>query len=388
MGRVSGAHPVSRATTTLLRPGVEEPLGVAAMVVFGVVTVTQAHSTVLRILCGVVWVLGEVGLLVARHRAGRSRLVGLLVAVVCGLVATIASPSGAGELLTLVGGGRLPPAVPERLRTPVIGVFSALFGVSVAVAAHTWVGLFAALGGVLLGQRTMARMALQAERDRAVALLAEVQASRDAQAAAAAGAARTRIAREMHDVLAHSLAGLSLQLQAVRAVAVREGVGESVTVPLDRAAELAREGVAEARAAVGALDGGSSAGSVAGQDVDAVAGLVERFPGSATLAVTGPRGRLDPAAGHAVYRAVQESLTNAARYAPGAPVTVQLDWGPAGLDVTVRDPGAERPVELPAESSGRGLAGMAERLSACGGRLQAGADGAGWAVRCWVPCAP
>ena len=185
----------------------------------------------------------------------------------------------------------------------------------------------------ILARRRLDQEALQAERDRALALLAELEAARDAQAQAAALEERGRIAREMHDVLAHSLAGLSLQLQAVRAVAGREGVGPAVLEPLDRAAELARTGVDEAKAAVSALRETPPLG------IDDLPSLVERFPGDARFVTTGSALAVDPVLGHALYRAVQESLTNAARYAPGSPVRVELSWDLSGPVVTVTDEG-------------------------------------------------
>ena len=143
---------------------------------------------------------------------------------------------------------------PGELGRWITGALGVAFGVAVAwVEPHARSGLLAGFAVPFLALRRLEQVELRAERDRAVALLAELEKARDAQAQAAALAERGRIAREMHDVLAHSLAGLSLQLQAVRAVASRENVGPAVTVPLDRAAELARTGVEEAKAVVGAL---------------------------------------------------------------------------------------------------------------------------------------
>src|SRR6185312_17164911 len=157
--------------------------------------------------------------------------------------------------------------------------------------------------------------------------------------------------------LAHSLAGLSLQLQAARAVAAKEGASADVLGPLDRAADLARDGVAEARAAVGTLR------DPVGLGVTDLGALVDRHPGDAQLHVTGTPALVAPEAGHAVYRAVQEALTNAARYAPGSAVTVTQRWGPESLEVVVADsgPAPDREV-VRGQGTGLGLAGMAERI--------------------------
>ena len=213
-------------------------------------------------------------------------------------------------------------------------------------------------------------------------LLSEIEASRDAQADAAALAERGRIARDMHDVLAHTLAGLSLQLQGVRAVAAREGVGPAVSEPLDRAAALARDGVAEARNVVGALRGPHALGVA---EIDA---LVSRYPGSATLTATGEPVGIEPAAGLAVYRTVQEALTNAARYAAGSPVDVRLAWSPTELQLRVTDHGVQdgrAPTGV--VGSGMGLVGMSERITEVGGTLRAGPLDGGWTVQASVPVA-
>jgi signal transduction histidine kinase len=242
--------------------------------------------------------------------------------------------------------------------------------------------LLAGAGAWALADRAVEHAAFEAERDRALALLAEVEASRQAQREAAAAEERNRIAGEMHDVLAHSLAGLSVQLQAIRAVAAAEGAPGSITGPIDRAAELAREGVKEARAAVGALRGPRLRG------VEDLEGLVKGFPGEVSLQVSGQPGRLDAVAGHAVYRAVQEAMTNAARYATGTGIDVQVTWRPGRLGVRIRDYG------LPADhqpsgvkGSGTGIKSMAGRVEAVGGRLAAGPmpDGPGWLVEIIIP---
>lgn len=377
----------------------EETAGIVLMVLVSVATVLAADRGPTRVWVALAMAGAEAGLLLGRHAAPAPALAGLGLAVAAGFAALLLAPSGLGEVPLLVAASRLPRVLPAPRRVAVVLAVAVLFGVGIAYVSGSVVGLLAGYGVWLLAQRTVQSAALEAERDRAVGLLAEVEASRDAQAEAAASGERARIAREMHDVLAHSLAGLSLQLQAVRAVAVREGVADAVTVPLQRAADLAREGVAEARAAVGVL---SDPAVPAGRGIGDVEDLVARFPGSAGHTVTGAAQPLSEAAGHAVYRAVQESLTNAARYAPGARVAVALDWTATRLVATVSDEGPARatpldPVRAAAEglgagagtaATGAGLAGMAQRLEQVGGRLTAGPAGDGWLVRIVVPARP
>ncbi len=382
-----------------LAGGREETAGIVLMVLVSTATVLAADRGQTRVWVALAMAAAEAGLLLGRHAAPPGALAGLALAVVAGFAALLLASSGLGEVPILVAAARLPRVLPAPRRVAVVLAVAVLFGVGIAYVSGNVVGLLAGYGVWLLAQRTVQSAALEAERDRAVGLLAEVEASRDTQAEAAASGERARIAREMHDVLAHSLAGLSLQLQAVRAVAVREGVADAVTVPLERAADLAREGVAEARAAVGVLSGPAAPD---GRGIGDVEGLVARFPGSAGHTVTGAAQPLSGAAGHAVYRAVQESLTNAARYAPGARVAVALDWSATRLVATVSDEGAARTTSLDpvrgaapgfgagagTAATGSGLAGMAARLEQVGGRLTAGPAGDGWLVRIVVPTRP
>jgi signal transduction histidine kinase len=360
-----------------------ERMVVPVAAVCAVVTVVAGRHPTTRIAVAALMVAVMAGLLAARRLPPGPALAALLVTAACSLAALVLVPNGIAEVPFLSATALVPTVTVGRLRAVVVLACSAAFGAGIWYASGSLFGLLAAPGAWLLAERTVERADLERERDRAVALLAEVEASRDAAARAAATEERSRIAREMHDVLAHSLAGLSLQLQAVRAVAARHGVPPEVTDPLDRAAQLAREGVAEARAAVGALRPAEGLG------LDALPALVERFPGQATLAVTGEPGTVTAAAGHAAYRAVQEGLTNAARYAPGSPVTVTVRWSPAELAVEVADrgrPAGREPSGV--QGSGAGIAGMAERVAAAGGTLRAGPAGDGWTVALSLPAAP
>lgn len=359
-------------------------LGITAMVVCLAVSVAAAPGTAAKAVVAALGVCAEAGLLLGRRVLPPDWAVaGVALTVCAGFAITLLAPNGLGEIPVLVAASVLPRCMAEgRMRTAVLAVVSVGFGVSIMVISGSPAGLLAGLGAWFMAERSVEHAALLAERDRAVALLAEVEASRQAQQEAAAVEERARIAREMHDVLAHSLAGLSVQLQAVRAVAAHEGAPATLTGPLDRAAELARDGVQEARAAVGVLRAAPL------RTVDDLGALVGGFPGSGQLRVTGRPGRLTPEAGHAVYRGVQEALTNAARYATGSSVEVNVAWDTGELRVAVRDQG------LPAgrgpsgiRGSGSGLRGMAERIEQAGGSVAAGPapGGPGWRVTLRVP---
>lgn len=333
-----------------------------------------------RILAGVLFTAGALAVQSASERFHVGPpAVGVVIATVAGLATVAIGPSGLGEVPIYMVAGRIPYAFGERAARLFVVASTAGTSVAVGLVSHSWAGFIAGVGVPFLTQRAVDRRALVQQRDRAEALLVEAQAGREAEAQAAALRERGRIAREMHDVLAHSLAGLSLQLQAARVIAQKRGVGTEVLEPLDRAASLARDGLAEAKSAVGALNDPARRG------VAQLADLADAQPG-VHLTVTGQPGALGPDADHAVYRVVQESLTNAMRYAPGSSVQVRLAWQPDELAVAVRDAGpAAGHVALPAQGTGLGLSGMRERIAAVGGSVASGPDGSGWRVDLTVP---
>ena len=366
-------------------PGSLHPLWwrVPAWTAITVASVAQTHGTAERIATGVLMALAAVALQFVQADRPALRRAALLITTIAGLAACFTAPQGLAEIFVVVAASRATSAFEGRALTWFVVLDTVAFALTVGAITHSYPGLLAGLGIPALVQRAVEHRDLVRERDRATALLAEVQRGRESEARAAALQERGRIAREMHDVLAHSLAGLSVQLQAVRAVAARERVGPAVLEPLDKAATLARDGLAEARTVVSTLR------DPVGLGLAELPALVERHPGDAALTVEGTPGAVSGEAGHAVYRAVQEALTNAARYAPGTTVRVALSWLPSHLAVDVVDtgPGTDR-TAVAGVGTGLGLAGMGERLTAVGGSVHAGPDGAGWRVTLDVPCDP
>lgn len=348
-----------------------------------VACVLAAHGVGLRVATGVLMGTAAVALRFTRHADVRVRRATVLITTATGLAACFTAPAGIAEIPVVVAAARAPLAAGGPVLRWFVVLDTIAFGATVGLISRSIPGVLAGTAIPVLVQRAVEHRDLVRERDRAQALLTEVQAGRDAETQAAALRERGRIARELHDVLAHSLAGLSVQLQALRAVAARERVGAAVLDPLDQAATLAREGLAEARAAVGALR------DPVGLGLDELPALIGRHPGEAALAAEGPAGAVSPDSGHAIYRAVQESLTNAARYAPGSPVTVTLRWSADALAVTVADSGpAPGRDAVAGQGTGLGLAGMTERVHQVGGTLRAGPRaGAGWQVDVSVPTA-
>lgn len=200
---------------------------------------------------------------------------------------------------------------------------------------------------------------------------------------------RHRIAREVHDVIAHSLTVTMLHLTAAR-LAIGRGDDAAATEALDEAERAGRSSLADVRRTVGLLRSGDGAGfgtaPAAPQAAD-VAELVDGYRSAGMAVELSVRGDLDAApadAGIAVYRTVQEALANAARHTPGAGSLVTVEVGPV-IRVRVRTTGGT-PTHQP--GVGAGLLGMRERAEALGGWGAAGPDGDGWLVEVDLPAAP
>jgi len=218
-------------------------------------------------------------------------------------------------------------------------------------------------------------------------LLAQLEDAREAQTHAAAMAERSRIAGELHDVLAHSLSGAAIQLQAARKLAEHEQATPSLHRAIDRAGELVKDGLANARQAVGALRGDALPGVAQLQSL--ITSFRDDAGVDATLSIEGTVGQLAADASLALYRGAQEALTNIARYAPGATTTVVLRYGVNQTTLIVEDrvaPASSASHQgLAGVGGGRGLAGLRERLERVGGSVEAGPTERGWRVELVVP---
>jgi signal transduction histidine kinase len=183
------------------------------------------------------------------------------------------------------------------------------------------------------------------------------------------------VAREVHDVLAHTLAAVAVQLEAADAVLADGGDPAKLRALVQRSRSLVGEGIEETRAAVRALRE---------EPVELVGRLTALVAGEPIeLHVTGEARPVPPKAGLALFRAAQEALTNARKHAPGAPLTVSLEFGPDDIVLRVEN-GAATSAPTVGES-GFGLQGMRERLELAGGALDVGATASGWHVEARVP---
>jgi signal transduction histidine kinase len=255
-----------------------------------------------------------------------------------------------------------------------------------AYGVGTWgllgVPMFMILG--LLFGRLVLGYRVQAEQS--AALLANAEQLRTEQSRAAALDERNRIAREIHDVLAHSLGSLGVQIQAARAVLTDQDDLERAVDLLNRAQRSAAEGLTETRRALQALRSDTPPLATALNELGAEHRRHYLTP--VTLQVSGRPRPLTPDASLALTRAAQESLVNAAKHAPRQPVLVRLDFTDGPTTLTVLNPltnGDPTHPRLQTANGGYGLAGMRERLRLIGGSLEARATNGTWVVTAQVP---
>ena len=179
--------------------------------------------------------------------------------------------------------------------------------------------------------------------------------------------ARQQIAHDIHDVLAHSLGGLVIQLDAVDAL-LESGDVAAAEQKVKDARALAREGLTEARRAVAALSEPPADAVVSGaqlvSEIEKLLGAHRSLGGEVTFSESGTRRDVPEPLEVAVQRAVQEGLTNARKHAPGAPVAIALDWRGESLGLEVSNPVT---VSARAPSGGHGLVGMRARFASLPG---------------------
>ena len=231
--------------------------------------------------------------------------------------------------------------------------------------------------GRILRDRTL-RVVEHAERAE------RAEREREERAAHAVAEERTRIARELHDVVAHSISVVAVQTQAVR-----RRLDPSLTREIEdlKAVETtARQAMAEMRRLFGVLRADTERPALEPQPgLDQLDRLVADSRAAGTpvdVVVEGEPVALSPGLDLAAYRIVQEALTNARRHAPGSAARVCLRWGGGGLEVTVESDGRMRPQP---DGGGFGLVGMRERVAMYGGELHAGPTARGFRVHAALP---
>jgi signal transduction histidine kinase len=200
---------------------------------------------------------------------------------------------------------------------------------------------------------------------------------------------RARIARELHDVVAHHISMISVQAETARLTT--PGLPPEGARRLSAIGETARDALSEMRRLLGVLREDAETQPMRapqpGLDdlVDLVDGARVTSGGASTrLIVSGPVVPLEPGVELTAYRIVQEALTNSRRHAPGAAVDVELDYADTAFHVRVRDNGPGPPPAGQA-NGGHGLLGMSERAAMVGGRIRVGSGAAGFLVEAILP---
>ncbi|WP_328472040.1 histidine kinase [Actinoplanes sp. NBC_00393] len=309
---------------------------------------------------------------------------GALTAVACfplGLLVGAPDIGGAG-LIGLIGitawaGWRLPW---RRSLLVLAAAIAAGVVTSLLAGQSVWEGIFQPvilLPGWFLGvlSRTNGERAAELTR-----LAAALDAERERNAEAAVAAERTRIAREVHDAVAHSVSVITLQLGGLRRQ-LTDPLHREIVQNLER---LGRQSVTEMRGLVGILREETSVSAPSLNRVHELIAEVEAAGLPVRLEVTGSRGEVPRLLDASAYRVLQEALTNVLRHSGGAPTTVTIGYAPSRVTLAViNSPGI---CSDKSDSGGHGIIGMRERVSLFRGTLRAGPspDG-GFAVHATFP---
>ncbi|WP_281899451.1 sensor histidine kinase [Phytohabitans aurantiacus] len=333
------------------------------------------------------FVLAGLGALATMRRLGRGHL-----AAVAGLLAVSTAlawlqPDGVAIAGVFLGLSLLAPR--SRGHVPALAIVVTVVILAFVVAAAgggpvTTAALSAITLGAFYGMMVLAVRFSEANR-MAERLLVELTESRAAQARAAGLAERQRLAREMHDVLAHALSGLMLQLEAARMLAAADPGDPRLRQAVDRAHQLGRTGLIEARRAIGTLRDDELPGP------ERLAGLAAQFERDrripCELTVAGTAYPLGSEARLALYRVAQEALTNIGRHAHPDRVELRVAYEPSRVRLVIEDfaVGDGPTTAPPAATGGYGLTGMRERAELLGGTLAAGPTSAGFRVALDLP---
>jgi signal transduction histidine kinase len=240
----------------------------------------------------------------------------------------------------------------------------------------------------LIGDYLRTRRAYVAQLEERAARL---ERERDQDRRLAADEERTRIARELHDVVAHDVSVIAIQAGAARAV--QSSKPEAAAQALGLIETTARETLIELNRLLGVLrsSNGATPDRSPQPGIGQLAGLVEELRAAGLevdARVEGEAQPLPPALDLSAYRIVQEATTNVLKHARARRVDIRVHYSPTMLALDVRDDGAGRGGD-PASSSGHGLIGMRERVALFGGQLRAGRDPAGgFSVHARLPIEP
>ena len=231
-----------------------------------------------------------------------------------------------------------------------------------------------------------------------------MQVEEDRSAQLAVAEERVRIARELHDIVAHGVSLMTIQIAAARRVGATKP--ESATESLEAAEKTGRQTLSELEGMLAVLHGAdASIGAATDRpdvdddanrtplphlsDLPTLVDAVRQTGRTVTFHALGDPPPLPASVEMILYRLIQEALTNAVRYGGESPIDVQVIYSPAAITVFVDDEGtgAQTAVARSGSGGGHGLVGMQERLAAIGGTLEAGPrrPGPGWRVHASIP---
>jgi signal transduction histidine kinase len=326
----------------------------------------------------------------------------LVIAVASGIATMVDGPGWSANLVAgvaLEAGSTLKPrtavgvSLMGGLGFAIGGVIHGGYAYGLFNGLPTWI--YVVFYAAVLCAVTLGGVARGLRRDQlrqARLLLAQEKESSIQRERASALAERTRIAREIHDILGHSLADLSIQLEVADALLTEGADPAGALERIRHAHRLAADGLEDTRRAIQAL---RSDAPPLPDALAAIVGAARRDGEEARMEVAGSARPLPVVTSLALLRTAQEALTNAHKHAAGLPVTLRLAYGPDRVTLTVMDGSDDAPSAGAAEavgeeglvgvSGGYGLAGMHERLQLIGGSLVAGPVLGGWTVHAEVP---
>jgi signal transduction histidine kinase len=335
------------------------------------------------------WALIDLHPAASRYRARGLPVILGLMAVAAGLACAAGGGGTAivafGFVAALIAGGET--SLTAGLAVTGAGILAIeVSGLALGGGLGALLGLpVFVLAGLLIGRN---RGVYRVRAEQSAALLAQREQLQAEQRRADLLDERARIAREIHDVLAHSLGALGIQIQAARAVLTDRGdIGRADEI-LSAAQRMAAEGLVETRRAVHALRAGTLP---LDEELARVSDThAQRYRVAASFDTGGIPEPLPPDATVALLRVAQESLMNAAKHAAGQPVAVRVEYGAAEVRLTVCNDlapgaGADSRAGPGTVNGGYGLTGMGERLRLLNGTLEAGRRDNQWVVAAELP---
>jgi signal transduction histidine kinase len=331
---------------------------------------------------------------------GRARSRALALALVLLLASSVAlellQPSGPGIAGAYLAVGFAGLMYPRRISGLVFAACAGFLVLLLVAGSSVWhgphrdpPGYIEVIVTVPVYLISLLARRIREQGDQEERLLAELEESRSAELRATALTERQRLAREMHDVLAHSLSGLAVQLEGARLLAATRPDDARLPAAIDRAHRLAKNGLDEARQAIGMFRGDELPGP------ERLAELASAFEENTAVPCrftqAGTPYQLSPAVRLALYRVAQEALTNVRKHACPERVDVRLRYLPDSVTLTIEDFRQPRmacddsPVGCAPVGGGYGLTGMRERAGLLGGTLDAGPAEGGFRVLLRVP---